>query len=343
VSFDGLAHPIVQAPLSGGPSTPELAAAVSGAGGLGFLAAGYKTAAALSAEIERVRELTAAAFGVNVFVLEERPIDAEALTAYGESLTGEATRYGVELGQARFDDDELEAKVAVLEDARVAVVSTAFGCPGAELVGRLHAAGTAVWVTIGSPDEVAAAAAAGANALVVQGTEAGGHRGGLDDSSELSLIPLLRLVARETDLPLVAAGGIGDGASVAAVLAAGASAAQVGSAFLRTTEAGTSPPHRAALAAAGPTAITRAFTGRRARGIVNEFMRTHTDAPAGYPHIHHLTAPLRAAARSAGDTETINLWAGEAYPLAEDLPAAELVRKLGAEARSALAAATSRI
>ena len=341
--LERLAHPIVQAPLSGGPATPELAAAVSAAGGLGFLAAGYKSAAGLNAEVEAARELTAAAFGVNLFVVEESPVDSKALAAYRDAVAGEAARYGVELGRAHFDDDDLDAKVAVLTDARVAVVSTAFGCPSSTLVGRLHAAGTAVWVTIGSPAEVAAAVAAGSDALVVQGTEAGGHRGGLDDSSDLALIPLLRLVARETALPLVAAGGIGDGASVAAVLAAGASAAQIGTAFLRTPEAGTSPPQRAALAGDGPTAVTRAFTGRRARGIVNEFMRAHADAPAAYPQIHYLTAPLRAAARSAGDAETINLWAGQAYPLAEELPAAELVRKLGAEARAALAAATNKI
>ncbi len=341
--LDSLAYPIIQAPLSGGPATPELAAAVSAAGGLGFLAAGYKSAAVLSAEIGRVRELTAAAFGVNLFVLEERPVDGQALAAYRDALTGEAARYGVELGDAHFDDDDLDAKVAVVANADVAVVSTAFGCPSPALVGRLHAAGSAVWVTIGSPTEVAAAVAAGADALVVQGTEAGGHRGGLDDSSDLALIPLLRLVARETELPLVGAGGIGDGASVAAVLAVGASAAQVGTAFLRTPEAGTSAPQRAALAGDGPTAITRAFTGRRARGIVNEFMRAHPDAPAGYPQIHYLTAPLRAAARAAGDAESINLWAGQAYPLAEELPAAELVRKLGAEARAALAAAANRV
>jgi nitronate monooxygenase len=339
MSLPRLAHPVVQAPLSGGPSTPELAAAVSGAGGLGFLAAGYKTAAALRAEIAQVRELTDAPFGVNLFIIEERSVDEQVIEAYSRTLVAEATRYAVELGEPLFDDDDLVAKATVLDEAGVAVVSTAFGCPSPELAGRLHAAGSDVWVTVGSPAEVAAAVAAGADALVVQGTEAGGHRGGLDEGSELSLIPLLRLIARETDLPLVAAGGIADGASVAAVLAAGAALAQVGSAFLRTPEAGTSPAHRAALARNAPTAITRAFTGRSARGIINDFMRGHPDAPAAYPQIHHLTAPLRAAARAAGDGEAINLWAGEGYPLAEELPAAELVRKLGADARAALAAA----
>src|SRR5690606_18550778 len=117
-----------------------------------------------------------------------------------------------------------------------------------------------------------------------------------------------------TDLPVVAAGGIGDGAAVAAVLAAGARAAQLGTAFLRADEAGTHPAHRDALGG-GPTAITRAFTGRRARGLVNRVMREHPDAPSAYPHIHHLTAPLRAAARAAGDPGGFNLWAGQAHDL----------------------------
>jgi nitronate monooxygenase len=337
VDFPRLAHPIVQAPLSGGPSTPELAAAVSSAGGLGFLAAGYKTAAALKVEIARVRELTDAPFGVNIFVLEEQAVDVGALAAYDRALAADAARFGVELGELRFDDDELAEKTAVLADAGVAVVSTAFGCPSALLVQRLHDAGSAVWVTIGSPAEAPLAEAAGADALVVQGLEAGGHRGGFDDASELALLPLLRLVARDRALPLVATGGIGDGAAIAAVLAAGAVAAQLGTAFLRTPEAGTSPPHRTALAGSRPTALTRAFTGRRARGIVNDFMRSHEDAPSGYPQIHHLTAPLRAAARAAGDAEAINLWAGQAYELAEELPAAELVSRLAADARAALA------
>ena len=343
MDFPRLAHPIVQAPLSGGPSTPELAAAVSGAGGLGFLAAGYKTADALHVEIARVRELTDAPFGVNVFVLDERAIDEEALGAYRRALTDDAKRWGIELGQPRFDDDHLAAKIRVLEAADVAVVSTTFGCPAAELVRRLHDAGSAVWVTVGSPAEARQGAATGADALVVQGLEAGGHRGGFDDASDLAVLPLLRLVARETDLPLVATGGIGDGAAVAAVLAAGATAAQLGTAFLRSPEAGTSPAHRTALAGDTPTGLTRAFTGRRARGIVNEFMRSHPDAPSGYPHVHRVTAPLRAAARAAGEADAINLWAGQAYPLAEELPAAELVRALGAGARAALAAAQARL
>ncbi|MEA2424657.1 MAG: nitronate monooxygenase, partial [Thermoleophilaceae bacterium] len=134
-------------------------------------------------------------------------------------------------------------------------------------------------------------------------------------------------------IPLVATGGVADSAAVAAVLAAGAAAAQVGTAFMLAPEAGTHPAHRAALAdAEARTDLTRAFTGRLARGIVNRFMEDHPDAPVAYPHIHHATAPLRAAARSAGDGGGFNLWAGQAFPLAVERPAADTVRALGAMA-----------
>ncbi|MGZ4352783.1 MAG: nitronate monooxygenase, partial [Gaiellaceae bacterium] len=181
--------------------------------------------------------------------------------------------------------------------------------------------------------------------LVVQGVEAGGHRGTFadeDGAGELGLLALLRLVARTVSLPLVASGGIVDGAGVAAVLAAGARAAQRGTAFLRTPEAGTSAEHRAALAGDRRTTLTRAFTGRRARSIENRFVREHADAPSAFPHLSFVTAPVRSAARASGDPESTSLWAGQAYPLAEEAPAAELVRRWSDEARAALAAASHR-
>lgn len=335
MEFPRLAHPIVQAPLAGGPSTPALAAAVSGAGGLGFVAAGYRTAEQLRDDVRETRRLGAELFGVNLFRLVEAPVDEQALARYVAAL-GEAA------GEPRFEDDGFAAKLDVVEAERAPIVSFTFGCPPADVVERLHAAGAAVWVTVTEPAEAVEAREAGADALVVQGVEAGGHRGSFrdeDGAGELGLLPLLRLVAREVELPLVGSGGIADGGGVAAVLAAGARAAQLGSAFLRCPEAGTSAPHREALARPGRTALTRAFSGRRARGIENRFQREHRDAPAAYPHVHHATAPLRAAARAAGDAESVNLWAGEAYALAGEAPAADVVRRLGAEARAALAEA----
>ena len=218
------------------------------------------------------------------------------------------------------------------------MVSFAFGCPDPQVVAWLQECEIGVWCTVTTPAEAQTAVAAGVDALVVQGAEAGGHQSSFDDTdaSPIGLLPLLQLVRRVTGLPLVAAGGIAGGTGVAAALAAGATAAQVGSALMLTPEAGTSEAHRAAFAADAPTALTRAFTGRRARGIVNRFMDDHdAHAPKGYPHVHYLTAPLRAAARASGDAGGINLWAGQAYQLSQVAPAAELIERWAAELSAA--------
>jgi nitronate monooxygenase len=337
LALSQLEIPIVQAPLAGGPSTPALAAAVCEAGGLGFLAAGYRTAGELAAQIAELRSRTDRPYGVNLFAPAGPPADPAVVERYRASLQGEAGP----LGEPRHDDDAFEEKLAVVAAERPAVVSLTFGLPPAPALAGLRDAGCSVWVTVTTPAEAERAAAHGADALVAQGVEAGGHRGGFDDSApgELGLLALLQLVLARVELPLVAAGGIVTGAAVAAVLAAGASAAQVGTALLRSPEAGTSAPHRAALArgdALAETGLTRAFSGRLARGIVNRFQRSHADAPSAYPEVHHLTAPLRAAARARGDAEAINLWAGQAHPLAREAPAGEIVRQLADEARAIL-------
>jgi nitronate monooxygenase len=316
--------PIVLAPLAGGPSTPQLAAEVSNAGGLGFLGGGYLAPDELAARLRRTRELTSQAFGVNLFVLREHPVDDAAVAAYARRLADE----GHEVGQPRFDDDAFAEKLELAREAEV--VSFTFGCPDAGVVASVHETGADVWVTATTVDEATAAVAAGADAVVLQGMEAGGHRGSWDDADDAD-VPLLELVAavrREVAAPLVASGGIGTRDDVEAALAAGAAAVQVGTAFLLCPEAGTSEPHRRALAGGGETAITRAFTGRRARGLVNRFMREHADAPRAYPHVHHLTAPLRARARAAGDAELINLWAGTRVAEARAEPAADVVARL---------------
>jgi nitronate monooxygenase len=341
-SLSDLQHPIVQAPLGGGPSTPALAAAVCEAGGLGFLATGYRKPDAVRSDIAELRRLTSRPFGVNIFVPGPASEDTAALERYAGALAGEAERLGVELGEPRYEDDGWEDKLALARDEEVPVVSFTFGCPDAAVVAQLQAAGCAVWVTVTTPAEAVAAADGGADALVVQGLEAGGHRGSTDLAvpGDDGLLALLQLVRAVTDRPLVATGGIATGRGVAAVLAAGAAAAQLGTAFMLTPEAGTSEAHREAFSRTAPTAITRAFTGRYARGIENRFMREHEhEAPLGYPEVNNLTAPLRAAARERGDADSFHLWAGQAYPLAEAVPAAELVRRLADEAREALRSA----
>jgi nitronate monooxygenase len=345
--LDQLEVPIVQAPMAGGPSTPELAAAVGGAGGLGFVAAGYRAPEAMAEDLARTRALTDRPFGVNVFAPTGAPSDPDLVRRYADALRPLAERAGVALGEPRFDDDGFEPKLALLLDEPPAVVSFTFGCPPAETIARVRAAGSAVWVTVTGPEEAEQAVAAGAEALVVQGVEAGGHRGAFadrEDRVDYGLLALLALVRARVDVPLVATGGIATGRGVAAVLAAGAAAAQVGTAFMRCPEAGTSAPHREALATSRPTGLTRAFSGRLARGIVNRLQADHSaTAPPAYPEVHHITAPLRAHGRKAGDADVINLWAGQAHELAEERPAAEVVARLAADARDALAQAAERL
>lgn len=341
--LDQLELPIVLAPMAGGPGTPRLAAEVSNAGGLGFLAAGYQSTDQLRDDVAAARRMTSRPLGVNVFAEGGHPADPERLQAYALRLAAEAERLGVRLGQPRFDDDAFDAKVAALVADPVAVVSFTFGLPPQHAVDDLHRAGSEVWLTVTSPDEAREAVTRGTDALIVQGVEAGGHRGVLHDddtASDLTLLAALQLIRAAVSLPLVATGSIMTGAGVAAVLAAGASAAQLGTAYLRTTEAGTSPVQRHATATETPTVLTRAFSGRLARGITNRFHREHDAfAPHAYPEVHHITSSLRAQARKDGDADVINLWAGQAHSLAEELDAAELTRRLAADARDALDAA----
>jgi nitronate monooxygenase len=232
---------------------------------------------------------------------------------------------------------------------QVPLVSITFGCPSSVAVDRLHDAGSAVWITVTTVEEAQSAQQAGVDGLIVQGLEAGGHRGGFDDThpGDLGVLALLQLVDAELGdaLPLIATGGLSTGRGIAAVLAAGAAAAQLGTAFMLCPEAGTTQAHREMIRRGDtPTALTRAFTGRTARGITNRFLREHTPhAPSAYPEIHHLTAPLRAAARAEADVGGFHLWAGQAYPLAQPAPAAEIVLRLADETRQALQTAGQRI
>jgi nitronate monooxygenase len=331
VLLDELEVPVVLAPLAGGPSTPELAAAVSDAGGLGFLGAGYLTAGALRERIAKARELTTRPLAVNLFVIGEGPAEPDMYADYVTSLAPEAERLGVAVGEPRFDDDEFDAKVETLAANPVAVVSFTFGIPPRSAIDTLRAAGSEIWITVTSPYEADEATKVGADVLVVQGAEAGGHRGSFHDAIGQPVIPLEQLLEETktlTDLPLVGAGGIATNVHSRRALDAGASAVAAGTAFMLAPEAGTTPVHRDAIVSPTPTALTRAFTGRLARGIRNRFMLEHPDAPSAYPEIHYATAPIRAAAREAADPDVINLWAGARHSQAVPRPAAATLRAL---------------
>ncbi len=328
--------PIVGAPMAGGPSTPALTAAVSRSGGLGFLAGGYLTTEALQQQVAEVRTLGASSFGVNLFVPGSSVVDEEALGSYLESLHPLAERFGVEL-TPWWDDDHFAEKLELLRTHPVPVVSFTFGCPPSDVVASLQDSGTRVVITVTTPAEASMATRVGADAVCAQGVEAGGHQATFDDDtapdSGWGLLALVTAIRHETQVPVIAAGAVMTGASVAAVVRAGAVAAQVGTALLRCPESGASEMYKDALVDPRftSTSMTRAFSGRRARGLVNDFMRAHPDAPSAYPHVNNATRALRRAAVARHDPHATNLWAGQGFRLAQARPAGEIIASLGAE------------
>ena len=338
--------PVVGAPMAGGPSTPERAAAVSDAGGLGFLAGGYLTAGQLARQVAEVWDETRRPFGVNLFVPASQNAyptvpglrgaeRAAAVTTYRERLRPEAERLGVELPEPPVGDtDDWERKVDLVVRERVPVVSFTFGLPPAAVLGELRRVGIETVATVTDPMEARAALEAGVDALVVQGADAGGHRGTLDPAcvpSQADLVDIVREVVALGDIPVVAAGGIGDADRVAELLAAGASAVQVGTALLLTPEAGTSLAYRRALTAAEltATAVTRAFSGRLGRALETDFVRAHGPAaPAAYPEVHHVTIPLRRASAASDEHDLLALWAGTRWRQVRPVPAATVVAGL---------------
>uniref|UniRef100_A0AAU3H0J0 Probable nitronate monooxygenase n=1 Tax=Streptomyces sp. NBC_01401 TaxID=2903854 RepID=A0AAU3H0J0_9ACTN len=344
-------YPIVQAPMAGGVSRPELAAAVADAGGIGFLAAGYRTADGMYDETEQLRRMTSGPFGVNLFMPQPLLADTGAVEVYRHQLAGEAAWYETPLGEPdTAGDDGYEAKVAILLENPVPVVSFTFGCPTRETLDAFAAAGTLTVVTVTSAQEARDAERAGAGAVCVQGTEAGGHQSTHRDDPEggltgTGLLALLAEVREAVRLPVVAAGGLMRGSQITAVLAAGADAAQLGTAFLPCPESGAHPLHKQALTDPlfTTTALTRAFSGRPARGLVNRFVREHgAYAPAAYPQVHQVTSGLRRAAARTGDAQGMALWAGQGHRMARELPAGELVALLAAEMDAARAAMSVR-
>jgi nitronate monooxygenase len=336
LGFWDLDVPIVGAPMSGGAGTPALAAAVSNAGGFGFLASGYVSAERLANDIAATRAATTGPIGVNLFVPQPSVADVYQLDHYADALDELAEHYGVEIGYPRFgDDDGWQQKLEVVADLRPEMVSFTFGAPPPDVMRWFGALGMLLFNTVTSAYEAGVALAAGADGLIVQGPDAGGHRGtfapDMDPGTE-SLHQLLAKIRSAHDVPLIAAGGLGTPEDVADVLNRGAVAAQIGTSLLLADEAGTNAAHRAALQHPEfvSTVVTRAFSGRYARGLENDFTRLFDDvAPLGYPEVNQMTSPIRKASAALDDPHGTNLWAGTAYRAARPGPAAEIVKRLG--------------
>jgi nitronate monooxygenase len=319
--------------MAGGPSTGDLAAAVTAAGAFAFLAGAYLAPDSLRDDIVRLRSRAGGApFGVNLFAPNPyEPGSAARVLEYADRLRPLAEKAGIALGDPVHDDDSFEAKLEVVLAERPALVSFSFAWPPAVVVDRLRAAGIEVWVTLNDPGETAWADELGVDGIVAQGWEAGGHRGGPVDTGEPQ--PPTRLLLQGiralTSLPVIAAGGVGDPSHLAGLLDAGAHAVACGTAFLCADESGTAEVHRHELTHRTGTVVTRAFSGRSARALVTSWTELFTDvAPAAYPQVHHLTAPLRSHGKATGQPDLVHLWAGTGHAGVRSAPASEIVEQL---------------
>ena len=339
----GIDLPIIQAPMAG-TSSPAMAAAVANAGGLGSLGVAAMKAEAAGNAIAATRERTNRAINVNVFCHQPARADGAKEAAWIRRLKPEFDRLGAtpptaltEIYRSFIVDDDM---LNVLVAARPKVVSFHFGLPSAERIRALKEAGIVLFASATSLAEAEQAAAAGVDAIVAQGYEAGGHRGVFDQHAHddrLGILPLTRILAREIGLPVIAAGGIMDGAGIAAALGLGAAAAQLGTAFIGATESLADDGYRAALFsdAAHHTTMTAAVSGRPARCLANRFTAfsatvSEDEIPA-YPITYDLGKALHAAAKAKGEFGFGAQWAGQGAPLARAMPAAVLVGTLAAE------------
>jgi len=340
----GLDIPVILAPMGGDPSTPELASAVSNAGGLGSLAAAYSNPERIAKDIARIRELTARPFAVNLFspsaqqtLSGDTGVVAEFLQPYHERLGLKPP----ELPQKPIEnfDDQLEAVCK----AAPPIVSFTFGLLPQKATERIKSQGAYLIGTATTVEEAKLLEQAGVDAIVAQGSEAGAHRGTFAVPAEEALIGTMALVPQIKDatrIPVIASGGIMDGRGIVAALALGASAVQMGTAFLACKEAGTSAAYREALAKAreDQTTVTRAFSGRMARGLRNEFIEKWNAAGLThlpYPWQNAFTQPMRRAAAAARQAGLLSLWAGQGVRLLRERTAGQLMAELKVEIEQA--------
>ncbi len=342
----GIEHPIVQAPMAGGPTTSRLVAAVSNAGGLGSLGAAYLPPETLREQVKEIRALTRLPFGVNLFVPSPFEVEPESIERSNALLGPYREELGISTppGELSSFEESFEDQLAVIVEERVPVFSFTFGSLEAELVGRLKESGATVVGTATTVREGLRLEEDGVDVVVAQGSEAGGHRGTFLGEFEDALIGTMALVPQMADaltVPVVASGGIMDGRGLAAALILGAEAAQMGTAFLTCEESGAHPDFKRAVleATEDETAVTRAFSGRAARGLKNRFMVEvggHEEELPPFPVQNALSRDVRSAAQKQDRPEFMSLWAGQAVRLARPTTAAQLVESVAEEAEAAL-------
>ncbi|MFF2090036.1 NAD(P)H-dependent flavin oxidoreductase [Paenibacillus sp. NPDC058174] len=335
--------PIIQAPMAGGPTTAELVAEVSNAGGLGSLGAAYLKPEKLRNTIQEIRQLTELPFGVNLFVPEEAAESPDII----EQMTSHLNKYRVELGikeNPPIDSasESFDEQIQVLLDESIPVVSFTFGIPPKEVIQALKDQGTTVIGTATTVEEAKQLELAGADAIVAQGSEAGGHRGSFLKNAADSLVGTMALVPQIVDqvsVPVIASGGIMDGRGLVASLALGAVAVQMGTAFLASVKSGAHPIYKKTLLSANEdtTVVTRAYSGKPARGIQTTFikeMEQYAGAIPAFPIQNAMTRDIRQAAAQSNNPEYMSLWAGQGLRLASEHPAAAIIKQTISQAHA---------
>lgn len=322
--------------MAGGPDTPDLAAAVTNAGGIGSLGCAYSTPAQIEKVAVDMHARTRGPFGLNLFVRADVPDDPAAGARVANVLAPFRAELGLGAPATSNETPRFQDQLEAVLRARPAVFSFTFGVPTREQLDAVRERGISIVGTATTIDEVRTLDDAGVDAICIQGAEAGGHRGtflGRFEDALVGTLPLLQQALAVTNRPVIAAGGIMTGAAIRAVLSVGAAAAQLGTAFMCCDEAGTSAPHRKALTTATATTITRAFSGRPARGIVNRMTDAFAQCePAPFPQQQRLTADFRREATRQSRTDLMQMWAGQGAPLVRAIPAAHLVAMLASEA-----------
>lgn len=332
--------PIIQAPMAGGATTPELVAAVSNAGGLGSLGAGYMTADAITTTIKKIKSLTNKPFAVNLFIPEKHHATAEQIEQARKLVQASCAELNFNVASikppyAPFFEEQMN----VIIEEKVPVFSFAFGIPSADWITNFKKNGVTLIGTATTLEEAKHLEKNGIDAIVAQGSEAGGHRGtflGEAENALISISSLIPLLVEHIKIPIIAAGGMMNAKKIVESLTLGATAVQMGTAFLCCPESGIHPLYKKLLlnTSQDNTTLTRAFSGKLARGIINKFitsMQSHEKNILDYPIQNALTSAMRKEAAKQNNIDFMSMWAGQAAYLCKALPATQLIEKLNSE------------